>query len=78
LFILLNDFLIEKYKLQYIILYMKQVTINIGDEDLKDIADIFKNEADFKPQARQDLLIIEILRQVLNNPKMEINATIDL
>jgi hypothetical protein len=57
---------------------MKQVTINIGDEDLKDIADIFKNEADFKPQARQDLLIIEILRQVLNNPKMEINATIDL
>ena len=78
MFILLNDFLIEKYKLQYIILYMKQVTINIGDEDLKDIADIFKNEADFKPQARQDLLIIEILRQVLNNPKMEINATIDL
>lgn len=57
---------------------MKQVTINIGDEDLKDIADIFKNEADFKPQARQDFLIIEILRQVLNNPKMEINATIDL
>ena len=57
---------------------MKQVTINIGDEDLKDIADIFKNEADFKPQARQDLLIIEILRQVLNNPKMEMNATIDL
>ena len=51
---------------------MKQVTINIGDEDLKDIADIFKNEADFKPQARQDLLIIEILRQVLNNPKTEI------
>ena len=78
MFILLNDFLIEKHKLQYIILYMKQVTINIGDEDLKDIADIFKNEADFKPQARQDLLIIGILRQVLNNPKMEINATIDL
>lgn len=51
---------------------MKQVTINIGDQDLSDVAEIFKNEPDFKPQARQDYLIIEILRQVLNNPKTEI------
>lgn len=57
---------------------MKQVTINVGDEDLKDIAEIFKNEPDFKPQIRQDYLIIEILRQVLNNPKMEVNKIIDL
>jgi hypothetical protein len=57
---------------------MKQVTINIGDDDLKEIANIFKNEADFKPQAKQDYLIIEVLRQVLNNPKMEVNNTIDL
>jgi len=57
---------------------MKHVIINIGDDDLKDIAEIFKNEADFKPQARQDILIIEILRQVLNNPKTEIVDTIDL
>jgi hypothetical protein len=57
---------------------MKQVTIKVGDEDLKDLAEIFKNEADFKPQARQDLLIIEILRQVLNNPKMETPSVIDL
>jgi len=57
---------------------MKQVTINIGDDDLKEIANIFKNEPDFKPQAKQDYLIIEVLRQVLNNPKMEVNKTIDL
>jgi len=57
---------------------MKQVTIKVGDDDLKDLAEIFKNEADFKPQARQDLLIIQILRQVLDNPKMEVPAVIDL
>lgn len=57
---------------------MKQVTIKVGDDDLKDLAEIFKNEADFKPQARQDLLIIQILRQVLDNPKMEVPAIIDL
>jgi hypothetical protein len=57
---------------------MKQVTINIGDEDIKDLKEIFKNEADFKPQVRQDMLIVEILRQVLNNPKTEIVEHIDL
>ena len=57
---------------------MKQVTINIGDEDIKDLKEIFKNEVDFKPQVRQDMLIIEILRQVLNNPKTEISDSIDI
>lgn len=57
---------------------MKQVTINIGDEDIKDLKEIFKNESDFKPQVRQDILIVEILRQVLNNPKIEIVEEIDL
>ena len=51
---------------------MKNVTIQIGDKDIKDLQDIFKNEADFKPQAPQDHLIIAILKQVLNNPKTEI------
>jgi len=51
---------------------MKNVTIQIGDKDIKDLQDIFKNEADFKPQATQDHLIIAILKQVLNNPKTEI------
>ncbi len=59
-------------------LYMKQVTIKIGDEDIKDLKEIFKNEADFKPQVRQDILIVEILRQVLNNPKTEITSEIDV
>jgi hypothetical protein len=56
---------------------MKHVTIKIGDKDIEVLKDIFKNEADFKPQAQQDLLIIEILKQVLNNPKSEI-TDIDL
>ena len=57
---------------------MKHVTIKIGDEDINDLKEIFKNEADFKPQAKQDVLIIEILRQVLNNPKMNIIEEVDL
>jgi hypothetical protein len=57
---------------------MKLVTIKIGDEDIKDLNEIFKKEADFKPQVRQDMLIVEILRQVLNNPKTEIVEHIDL
>ena len=57
---------------------MKHVTIKIGDEDIKDLKEIFKNESDFKPQVRQDMLIVEILRQVLNNPKTEIVEHVDL
>jgi hypothetical protein len=57
---------------------MKLVTIKVGDEDIKDLKEIFKNETDFKPQVRQDMLIVEILRQVLNNPKTEIVEHIDL
>lgn len=57
---------------------MKHVTIKIGDKDLEDLFEIFKNEANFKPQAKQDLLIIEILRQVLNNPKINITEEVDL
>ena len=51
---------------------MKNVTIKIGDNDLEVLKDIFKSEADFKPQSQQDTLIVEILKQVLNNPKSEI------
>ena len=56
---------------------MKNVTIKIGDNDLEVLKDIFKSEADFKPQSQQDMLIVEILKQVLNNPKSEI-TDIDL
>jgi len=51
---------------------MKNVTIKIGDDDLTDLADIFKNESSFKPMTKEDLLIIQILKQVLNNPKNDI------
>ena len=51
---------------------MKSVTIKIGDHDLTDLANIFKNEASFKPMTKEDHLIIQILKQVLNNPKNEI------
>ena len=51
---------------------MKNVTIKIGDNDLEVLTDIFKSEADFKPQSQQDMLIVEILKQFLNNPKSEI------
>ena len=44
---------------------MKNVTIKIGDDDLKTLTEIFKTEDDFKPQATQDFLIINILKQVL-------------
>ncbi len=54
---------------------MKNVTIKIGDNDLEVVKDIFKSEADFKPQSQQDMLIVEILKQVLNNPKNEIIDT---
>ena len=52
---------------------MKNVTIKIGDTDLQDLEKIFSNESSFRPVAKEDFLIIEILRQVLNNPKSEIN-----
>jgi hypothetical protein len=57
---------------------MKTVTIKIGETDLRDLAEIFKNEAEFKPQAPQDHLIISILRQVLDNPKTELDNVIDI
>ncbi len=51
---------------------MKSVTIKIGDDDLTDLANIFKNEASFKPMTKEDKLIIKLLKQVLDNPKNEI------
>jgi len=54
---------------------MKQVTINIGDSDLEDLKKIFENEKDFKPVAPQDYLLIALMKQVINNPKIEIPET---
>lgn len=51
---------------------MKTVTINVGEDDIIDLQNIFKNEANFKPLTKEDKLIINILQQVLNNPKKEV------
>ena len=51
---------------------MKTVTIKIGDYDLVQIEKIFENEADFKPRDPRDELIVEILRQVRDNPKVDL------
>ena len=51
---------------------MNTVTIRIGDDDLKVIDEIFKNEADFQPRTHEDKIIIEVMKQVKNNPKVVI------
>lgn len=51
---------------------MKTVTIKIGDYDLLQIEKIFENEADFQPRDPRDELLIEIMRQVRDNPKVDL------
>ena len=51
---------------------MKSVTIKIGDYDVEVLEKIFANESDFKPRDPRDELIVEIMRQVVENPKIEL------
>tara|TARA_Y100000992_G_C20837501_1_gene292205 strand:- start:53 stop:232 length:180 start_codon:yes stop_codon:yes gene_type:complete len=51
---------------------MKSVTIKIGDYDVEVLEKIFANESDFKPRDPRDELIVEIMRQVVENPKVEL------
>ena len=51
---------------------MKAVTIKIGDYDLIQIEKIFENEKDFQPRDPRDELLIEIMRQVRDNPKVDL------
>ena len=51
---------------------MKSVTIKIGDYDVEVLEKIFANETDFKPRDPRDELIVEIMRQVLENPKIDL------
>lgn len=51
---------------------MKSVTIKIGDYDLIQINKIFENESDFQPRDPRDELLVEILRQVKDNPKIDL------
>ncbi len=53
---------------------MKSVTIKIGDYDVEVLEKIFANEDDFKPRDPRDELIVEIMRQVVDNPKIDLGA----
>ena len=51
---------------------MKSVTIKVGDYDLLQINKIFENESDFQPRDPRDELLVEILRQDKDNPKIDL------
>jgi hypothetical protein len=51
---------------------MKSVTITIGDYDLEIIDQIFEKESAFSPQDPRDELMIEVMRQVKDNPKIDL------
>ena len=53
---------------------MKSVTIKIGDYDVEVLEKIFTNEQDFKPRDPRDELIVEIMRQVKDNPKIDLGS----
>ena len=51
---------------------MKSVTITIGAYDLEIIEQIFENEKKFEPSDPRDELMIEVMRQVKDNPKLDL------
>ncbi len=51
---------------------MKSVTITVGDYDLEVIEQIFENEKKFELNDPRDELMIEIMRQVKDNPKIDL------
>ena len=53
---------------------MKSVTITIGDYDLEIIEQIFEKESAFSPQDPRDELMIEVMRQVKDNPKIDLGV----
>ena len=53
---------------------MKSVTITIGDYDLEIIDQIFEKENSFSPQDPRDELMIELIRQIKDNPKIDLGA----
>ena len=56
---------------------MKSVTIKVGDYDIETIKKIFENEKAFEPRDPRDELIVEILRQVVDNPKVDLGRDDD-
>tara|TARA_Y100000310_G_C20001838_1_gene498878 strand:+ start:155 stop:412 length:258 start_codon:yes stop_codon:yes gene_type:complete len=53
---------------------MKSVTITVGDYDLEIIEQLFEAQKNFDPQDPRDELLIEIIRQVKDNPKVDLGA----
>ena len=53
---------------------MKSVTITVGDYDLEIIGQIFEKESAFSPQDPRDELMIELMRQIKDNPKIDLGA----
>ena len=53
---------------------MKSVTITVGDYDLEVLGKIFENESKFAPQDPRDELMIELMRQIKDNPKVNLGA----
>ena len=53
---------------------MKSVTVTIGDYDLEVIEQIFENESKFAPNDPRDELMIEVMRQGKDNPKVDLGA----
>jgi len=45
---------------------MKYIKVKIGDYDIEKLNEIFENEKDFKPAAHEDQIIIDIMRQCIN------------
>jgi len=56
---------------------MKSVTIKIGDYDVEVLKKIFANEESFKPRDPRDELLVEIMRQVVDNPKIDLGPDPD-
>ena len=51
---------------------MKSVTIKIGDYDLLTLEKIFENEKEFAPRDPRDELLVAVMRQIVDNPKVDL------
>ena len=51
---------------------MKSVTIKIGDYDLLTLEKIFDNEKEFAPRDPRDELLVAVMRQIVDNPKIDL------
>ncbi len=51
---------------------MKSVTIKIGDYDLLTLEKIFENEKEFAARDPRDELLVAIMRQIVDNPKIDL------